>query len=97
MTQKPLSEVVVLDLTPYIGGTNTVPCCLVGGLGAEVIKIEPLGKSDQHRRFPPFWRSTECLLSATNCGQYWPDPFIEAVQLTLCDGVGLKRKAGVRL
>jgi crotonobetainyl-CoA:carnitine CoA-transferase CaiB-like acyl-CoA transferase len=43
---------MVLDLTRYLAG----PYCtlLLGGLGAEVVKIEPLGKGDLHRRFPPF-------------------------------------------
>lgn len=49
---KPLDGLVVLDLTRYLAG----PYCtlLLGGLGAEVIKVEPPGTGDSYRTRPPF-------------------------------------------
>lgn len=48
---KPLSDLIVLDLTRFLAG----PYCtlLLGGLGAEVLKIEPPKGEDQRFR-PPF-------------------------------------------
>jgi crotonobetainyl-CoA:carnitine CoA-transferase CaiB-like acyl-CoA transferase len=48
---KPLSNLIVLDLTRFLAG----PYCtlLLGGLGAEVLKIEPPKGEDQRFR-PPF-------------------------------------------
>lgn len=49
---KPLEGLAVLDLTRYLAG----PYCtlLLGGLGAEVIKVEPPGTGDSYRTRPPF-------------------------------------------
>ena len=48
---KPLAGLVVLDVSRYLAG----PYCtlLLGGLGAEVIKVEPPGEGDPYRARPP--------------------------------------------
>jgi formyl-CoA transferase len=48
---KPLEGLVVLDVSRYLAG----PYCtlLLGGLGAEVIKVEPPGEGDPYRARPP--------------------------------------------
>jgi len=49
---KPLEGLVVLDLTRFLAG----PYCtlLLGGLGAEVIKVEPPDEGKSQRNRPPF-------------------------------------------
>jgi formyl-CoA transferase len=48
---RPLAGLVVLDVSRYLAG----PYCtlLLGGLGAEVIKVEPPGEGDAYRARPP--------------------------------------------
>ena len=49
---KPLSGLVVLDLTRFLAG----PYCamLLGGLGAEVIKVEAPEGEESFRNRPPY-------------------------------------------
>ena len=55
MTVLPLDGVRVLDLSGEIGSYGTK---LLGDLGADVIKVEPLG-GDRQRKRPPFARGEE--------------------------------------
>src|SRR5687768_9383748 len=49
---KPLSDIKVLDFSRVLAG----PLCAqaLGDLGADVIKVEPLGLGDETRGWPPF-------------------------------------------
>jgi crotonobetainyl-CoA:carnitine CoA-transferase CaiB-like acyl-CoA transferase len=49
---KPLEGTHVLDFTQVLAG----PLCTqyLGDLGAEIIKVEPVGKGDDTRQWPPF-------------------------------------------
>ena len=49
---KPLHGLVIIDLTRFLAG----PYCtlLLGGLGAEVIKVEPPNEGEGQRLRPPF-------------------------------------------
>lgn len=60
----PLQGIVVLDLTSVIGG----PYCtqLLGGMGADVIKIEEPNGGDQYRQTPPFVDGESCMFVGYN-------------------------------
>lgn len=64
---KPLSGIIVLDLTHVLGG----PFCsmTLADLGAHVIKVERPGTGDDSRRFPPFANGKSAYFAALNHGK----------------------------
>ena len=60
----PLTGVRVLDFSKVLAG----PLCTqyLADLGAEVIKIEPVGAGDDTRRWPPFERGTGTVFMSVN-------------------------------
>ena len=57
MSERPLSDVKILDLTRLLpGGFCTL---LLGDLGADVIKIEDTGMGDYVRWAPPYYGDEE--------------------------------------
>ena len=61
---KPLTDCLVLDFTKVLAG----PLCAqyLGDLGADVIKLEPVGDSDDTRLWPPFRRKTGTVFLSAN-------------------------------
>jgi len=55
----PLRDIVVLDFTHFIAGP--LATMILGDLGANVIKIEPPGRGDELRFYPPAHPSVEGL------------------------------------
>jgi crotonobetainyl-CoA:carnitine CoA-transferase CaiB-like acyl-CoA transferase len=64
MDRPPLEGVRVLDLTVALAG----PWCthILAALGADVIKLEPVGGDDTRRTGPPFWEGESPLFLAAN-------------------------------
>lgn len=64
---KPLSGIVVLDLTHVLAG----PFCshTMGDLGARIIKVERPGLGDDTRAFPPFVQGQSAYFAALNAGK----------------------------
>jgi alpha-methylacyl-CoA racemase len=68
MTQRPLSDVRVLDLTRLLpGGFCTL---LLADLGADVIKVEDTGAGDYVRWAPPLYGSDEHTPLGTRSALY---------------------------
>ena len=60
----PLEGIRVLELSRHLAGPFAA--MTLGDLGAEVLKIEPPGRGDDTRGFPPFWNGESCYFLSTN-------------------------------
>ena len=70
MTKRPLSDILVIDLTRILSG----PYCtmILGDLGAEIIKVETPGMGDDARHFGPFLGADgkkSAYFVSINCGK----------------------------
>lgn len=64
---KPLSDIIVLDLTRVLAG----PFCtmLLSDLGAEIIKVEIPGTGDDSRAYGPFIKNRSLYFLSINRGR----------------------------
>lgn len=60
----PLEGIRVLELSRHLAGPFAA--MTLGDLGADVLKIEPPGRGDDTRGFPPFWNDESCYFLSTN-------------------------------
>lgn len=60
----PLEGIRVLDLSRHLAGPFAA--MTLGDLGADVLKIEPPGRGDDTRSYPPFWNGVSCYYLSTN-------------------------------
>jgi crotonobetainyl-CoA:carnitine CoA-transferase CaiB-like acyl-CoA transferase len=63
---EPLAGIRVIELSRHLAGPFAA--MTLGDLGADVLKIEPPGRGDDTRGFPPFWRDSgeSCYYLSTN-------------------------------
>lgn len=60
----PLEGLRVLELSRHLAGPFAA--MTLGDLGADVLKIEPPGRGDDTRGFPPYWNGESCYFLSTN-------------------------------
>lgn len=60
----PLEGIRVLELSRHLAGPFAA--MTLGDLGADVLKIEPPGRGDDTRGFPPYWNGESCYFLSTN-------------------------------
>ncbi len=63
---EPLAGLCVIELSRHLAGPFAA--MTLGDLGADVIKVEPPGRGDDTRGFPPYWRDSgeSCYYLSTN-------------------------------
>ncbi len=87
MDASPLREIRVLDFSKVLAG----PLCTqyLADMGAEVIKVEPMGTGDDSRRWPPFPHAP--------CGEQLGTPFLAANRGKRSIVIDLKTPEGRRI
>lgn len=60
----PLEGIRVLELSRHLAGPFAA--MTLADLGADVIKVEPPGRGDDTRGYPPFWNGVSCYYLSTN-------------------------------
>lgn len=60
----PLEGIRVLELSRHLAGPFAA--MTLADLGADVIKIEPPGRGDDTRGYPPFWNGVSCYYLSAN-------------------------------
>lgn len=60
----PLDGLRVLDLSRHLAGPFAA--MTLGDLGADVVKVEPPGRGDDTRGYPPFWNGVSCYYLSAN-------------------------------
>ncbi|HYI16121.1 MAG TPA: CoA transferase [Thermomicrobiales bacterium] len=63
---EPLAGIRVIELSRHLAGPFAA--MTLGDLGADVLKVEPPGRGDDTRGFPPYWRDSgeSCYYLSTN-------------------------------
>jgi crotonobetainyl-CoA:carnitine CoA-transferase CaiB-like acyl-CoA transferase len=60
----PLDGIRVIELSRHLAGPFA--SMTLGDLGADVLKVEPPGRGDDTRGFPPFWNGESCYFLSAN-------------------------------
>ncbi|MGH3050993.1 MAG: CoA transferase, partial [Gaiellaceae bacterium] len=64
---RPLAGIRVVDVTSSLAGPTSTQ--LLAALGADVVKVEPLGGDHARAWGPPFWDGEGAMFLASNAGK----------------------------